>query len=163
MEQQTAPQTEPTVAKEARSWNDGKEGRPAAPGKVTPVVREKSRAEKWREARPSKMVVLGLMVATAILTMMIGFRWGGWVTGGTSLKNVSTGSQDAVTLRLAPICVAQSSLDPEIATKLVEFKAVASSRDRTNYVKDQGWSTMPGETASDSRVADACAKLLMGN
>ena len=30
-----------------------------------------------------------------------------------------------------------------------------------DYVKKQGWATMPGEAEPASRVADECAKLLM--
>jgi hypothetical protein len=29
-----------------------------------------------------------------------------------------------------------------------------------DFVKDQGWATMPGEEKPDNKVADACAKLL---
>jgi hypothetical protein len=32
---------------------------------------------------------------------------------------------------------------------------------RDDYVIEQGWATMPGEEKPDSKVADACAKLLM--
>jgi len=137
---------------------------PVAPAKVaTVVVKEASFSEKLREARPSKKVVFGLLVAAVVLTMIVGFNWGGWVSGDTAQKSAARGAQAAIVLRLAPICVAQFNLDPESAPKLVELKAITNSYDRPNYVKAQGWATMPGDETPDNGVADACAKLLMGS
>ena len=130
--------------------------KPIAPKKV-------SYSEKLREARPTKKIVAALMVATAVLTMIVGFNWGGWVTGGTAQQRVDTGAQDAVALRLVPICVAQFNSDPQQASKLVELKAITSSWERPDYVKKQGWATMPGEKTPDMDVASACTKLLMAS
>lgn len=58
------------------------------------------------------------------------------------------------------ICVAQFDQDPGKEQKLGELKA-KSSYQRDDYVKEQGWATLPGEEKPDSKVADACAKLLM--
>jgi hypothetical protein len=45
--------------------------------------------------------------------------------------------------------------------KLEELQAITSSSKRINFVKEQGWATMPGETDPDNRVASACTKQLM--
>jgi hypothetical protein len=127
------------------------------------VTKKASFGEKWREARLAKRFVFGLMVAAAVLTMIVGFKWGGWVTGGAAQQQVSAGAKNAVALRLVPICVAQFNLDSQSAPKLAELKAITSSRDRPEYVKQQGWATMPGETTPDNDVANACAKLLIGS
>jgi hypothetical protein len=55
--------------------------------------------------------------------------------------------------------VVRSALDPERAAKLKAVKDL-SSYERGDYIKKQGWATMPGEKEPDSRVADECAKLL---
>jgi len=127
------------------------------------VPKKVSFSEKLCEARPSKKIVVGLIVATAALTMIVGFNWGGWVTGGTSQQRVTTGAEDAVALRLVPICVAQFNSDPQQAPKLVELKAIMSSWERPDYVKKQGWATMPGEKTPDNDMVAACTKLLMGS
>ena len=62
--------------------------------------------------------------------------------------------------RLAPICVAQFNQDPLNVQKLAELKVLTTSTRRANYVKDQGWATMPGEEAPDNRVATECAQRL---
>jgi hypothetical protein len=154
---------EQTGREDPRAWNDNRERKPAAPAKAIIVTKAASFREKLRETRPSKKAVFGLLVAAAVLTMIVGFNWGGWVTGGAAQQRVDTGARDAVVLRLAPICVAQFNLDPQNAPKLAELKAITSSWSRPDYVKKQGWATMPGEKESDSNVAAACAKLLMGS
>lgn len=112
--------------------------------------------ERWNKIRPTKMIVFWSVVAAIILTMIIGFAWGGWVTGGTAQKTTN----DAITQRLSLICVGQYNQDPQKDQKLAELKA-ARFYDRDDYVKKQGWATMPGEINPDSKVADECAKLIV--
>ena len=116
--------------------------------------------KRWREARPTKTAVFWSWVASAVLTMVIGFAWGGWVTGGTARKMAAEMAQGAVTERLAPICVAQFNQDLEKDQKLKVFRETGSYQ-RRSYVSDQGWATMPGEEAPDRKVADECVRLLM--
>jgi pimeloyl-ACP methyl ester carboxylesterase len=122
--------------------------------------RERSLGERWSDARASKAQVFWACVASVVLTMIIGFSWGGWVTGGTARTTAETLAHDAVVKRLAPICVVLSGRDPASAVKLVAMKD-ESSWQRGEYVGKQGWATMPGEKEPDSRVARACAELLM--
>jgi hypothetical protein len=67
----------------------------------------------------------------------------------------------AVVERLVPICIAQFSADPQQALKLTELQAITSSSKRVAFVKEQGWATMPGETAPDSKVATQCTNQIM--
>jgi hypothetical protein len=116
--------------------------------------------EWWDEARPTKTVVFWSWVGSIILTMIIGFAWGGWVTGGTAQKMAEQMAEDAVVKRLAPICVVQFNRDPGKDQKLKELKE-ASTYQRGDYVEKQGWATMPGEEKPDSKVAEECARVLM--
>jgi hypothetical protein len=114
----------------------------------------------WREARPTKTVVFWSWVASVVLTMIIGFAWGGWVTGRTARNMAEAMAEDAVVERLAPICIAQFHKDPGKDQKLEELRK-ASGYQRRTFVQDQGWATMPGEEEPDRKVADECVKLLM--
>jgi len=91
--------------------------------------------------------------------MIVGFTWGGWVTGGTAREIAKEMAEGAVVKRLAPICVVQFNQDPGKDQKLKELKAT-SSYQRGDYVKKQGWAKMPGEEEPDGKVAEECAKLL---
>jgi hypothetical protein len=115
--------------------------------------------QRWNDARPTKTVVVWFGIAAVASTMIVGFTWGGWVTNGTARRMAETTGEDAVIKRLAPICLLQSKSDPKQDQKLKEFKDV-SAWQQGDYIKKQGWATMPGEPEPDGKVADACAKLL---
>ncbi|MEJ2750398.1 MAG: hypothetical protein P8183_21195 [Anaerolineae bacterium] len=122
---------------------------------MTQDKKKVSWGQRWHEAQPTKMVVFWACIASIILTMIVGFGWGGWVTAGTAQEM----AKDAVVQRLAPICVGQFYQDPGKAQKLIALNEVRNYQ-RDDYVKAQGWATMIGEENADSKVADACAKLL---
>ena len=115
--------------------------------------------QRWNEAQPTKAVLFWSVVAAVILTMIVGFAWGGWVTGGTAQKMAEVAATKAVVERLSLICVDQFSQDPDKAQKLIAFIDTKSYQ-RDDYVTDQGWATMFGDEKPDRNVADACAKLI---
>ena len=110
---------------------------------------------RWDEARPTKKRVFWISVGVSILTMFVGFTWGGWVTS----SKVQQISEEAVVERLALICVDQFKQDPETAQKLIEFVETRRYQ-QDDYVRDQGWATMFGDEEPDRNVADACAKMI---
>jgi hypothetical protein len=67
--------------------------------------------------------------------------------------------EDAVAKRLAPMCVVSFNADPKKAAKLKELTEL-SAWEKSEYVKKQGWATMPGEKEPSSKVAEDCGKLL---
>lgn len=139
-----------------RAWRKTTPAGHAAPQKETkPDLRQ-----RWNGVQASKTVIVWLLAAAVVLTMVIGFVWGGWVTGGSAQSTANTTAEEAVVMRLAPICVAQFNQDPQRDAKLVELREMTSYARRT-YVSEQGWATMPGEDAPDRNVATACATLLM--
>ena len=114
---------------------------------------------RWNEAQPTKTVLFWSVVAAMILTMIVGFNWGGWVTGGTARRMAEVEAKAAVVERLALICLDQFDQDPEKAQKLTEFIETKAYQ-QDDYVRDQGWATMFGDEKPDRNVADACAKLI---
>jgi hypothetical protein len=92
-------------------------------------------------------------VAGAIVLAIVGFNWGGWVTGGKADELAQT----AIVDRLIPICVGQFNMDSDKAGKLAEMKK-ADSWMRGDFVVKQGWATMPGSTEANRDVAEGCAE-----
>jgi hypothetical protein len=123
------------------------------------MEQSRSFSDKWQEARPSKTAFFWACVASAVVTMIIGFTWGGWVRGATAQSIAEGRAEDAVAQRLAHICVFQSHQDAARDQKLKELKAL-SAYDRESYVEKQGWAKMPGEQDTDTKVAEDCAGLL---
>ena len=122
--------------------------------------RTKSLREKWSDARPTKTIVFWACVTSMVVTMIVGFTWGGWVTGGTAVRMAEAFGEDAVAKRLAPMCVVHFNADPKKAAKLKELTEM-SGWEKSEYVKKQGWATMPGEQEPGSKVAEECGKLLL--
>jgi hypothetical protein len=109
----------------------------------------------WETFKP----VLWGAVGGAIVLAIVGFYWGGWVTGSTAETRGKEMAADAVAERLGAICVAQFNRDPQKGEKLKEMKD-KDVWDKGRYIEKQSWAIMPGEDKADSKVADACAKQL---
>ena len=99
-------------------------------------------------------------IGGAIVLAIIGFAWGGWVTGGTAQEKAEEMAEKAVIDHLAPICVSQFLKDPNREERFEQLKAKDSWM-RGDYVKEIGWATMPGAESPARGVSDECARLLM--
>lgn len=100
----------------------------------------------------------GLAVG-AFATIIIGFNWGGWVTGGSAKEMAQNGASAAVVKVLAPICVDNFKRQADAPASLIALKAV-SSWQQGSFIEKGGWATMPGGTSPDSTVARVCAEML---
>lgn len=94
-------------------------------------------------------------VAGAIAMAIVGFSWGGWVTGGSSRKFASEQSVSAIALALTPYCLERSRSDPKSAEILAELKA-ASSYSRRAIIEKTGWATALGTDKPNTDLAQAC-------
>ena len=92
----------------------------------------------------------------AVAIAIVGFSWGGWVTGGKAEVMASNEAQAQVIAAMLPICIEQSKVDPESIALLATFKD-ASRYQRGTLLMKSGWATMPGATEPDRKLANACA------
>lgn len=105
-----------------------------------------------------KPAVLGA-AGGAIVLAIVGFAWGGWVTGATARDMSSKNADSAVVSVLAPICAVQFRNEPDATAKLAELDKL-SSYQQPKFIDEGGWAVMPGaETAVDG-VARGCAVIL---
>jgi len=100
-------------------------------------------------------------VIGSILTMIVGFSWGGWTTSGTVNQVAMTRADAAVTAALVPICLAQEKIDGGKGKKLGELKAMTSFYEQTEFVMKTGWATFPGKEDPNRSVAEGCASALL--
>jgi len=103
------------------------------------------------------------MAAGMVVLLIVIFSAGWVVTSGSAKAEAKTMAADALMNRLAPIAVAQFMQDPKKVARLEELKGLKSwgENNRSDYVKKQGWATMPGEKEPDVKVADEVARRLM--
>ena len=121
---------------------------------------KESFGKRLGKAKISPKVLMWSCVACIVLTMIIGFTLGGWVTGGTAQDMAEESAENAVVDRLAAICIEQFKQDPKKDKKLEELEKT-DSWERGSYVEKQDWATMPGKKEPNRNVAEKCAKLLM--
>ena len=95
----------------------------------------------------------------AVALAIVGFSWGGWVTGGTARIMANDEARLQVVAALVPICLEQSKTDPRMTETLAQLEA-ASQYKRSNMLMDAGWATMPGSSGPDRAVAGACVEKL---
>ena len=91
----------------------------------------------------------------AVATVIVGFGWGGWVTGAKAEVMVRDEAKAAVVAALVPIFVEQSRQDPAAAATLAKLKE-SSRYQRSDILMDTGWATMPGSESPMRAVASAC-------
>jgi hypothetical protein len=152
----------PGFAAEKPADNDNRKPRASEPAPRPQPTKPKQETlgQRWSAVQVTKTTVFWVSLASILLTMLLGFTWGGWVRGSTAQRTADVTARDAVVNRLAQICVAQFGQDPAKDQKLSELQATASYQ-RGAYVTEQGWAIMPGEESPDRRVADACATQLV--
>ena len=97
----------------------------------------------------------------SILTMIVGFNWGGWTTSSTAKQVAIQRADAAVTTALMPICLAQQKVDATKGKKLGELRAITASYEQTDFVMKSGWATFPGKADPNRDVAEACAAALV--
>ena len=100
-------------------------------------------------------------VIGSILTMIVGFNWGGWMTNSTAHAVALKQADAAVTTALVPVCLAGEKADVARAKKLGELTAITSSYDQTEFVMKTGWATFPGQADPNRAVAEVCASSLL--
>ena len=111
------------------------------------------------ETKPALWGIAGGAIALAI----IGFTWGGWVTGARATADATQRANTAVVVALAPVCVERFKGTAEVSANLAALKLV-DSWSQGAYVEKGGWAALPGSNSPEqlSAVARACAALLTG-
>jgi len=95
----------------------------------------------------------------AVVTVVIGFYWGGWKLASTADQLASQRSQSAVVAALAPGCAAKFAALPDAAAKKIALAKVDSWKRTDEFPKE--FVTLQGETYPNSALVDACSKLVL--
>lgn len=98
--------------------------------------------------------VYGALVG-AVFVGVVGFTWGGWMTGSNADKMASAMARDEVVSAMVPVCLDMARDDPDRATQLATIRD-ASSYKRRDAIMATGWATMPGADAPNRALAQAC-------
>lgn len=124
------------------------------------MATKESLGNRWENYRPSKAVWLWSCVASVIVTIVIGFSWGGWVTGGTATRAAEEAAASARAQLAAQVCFNKFASSPDAAAHLAALRD-AYVYQRNTIINDQGWATMPGGEQPVAGAADLCADRIL--
>ncbi|MHC9237011.1 hypothetical protein ACX9MO_15390 [Pseudooceanicola sp. 502str34] len=98
--------------------------------------------------------LVGTMIGAVVITI-VGFSWGGWVTGGTAREQADTLAQETVTAAMVPVCLDLARSDPMRRSKIETIRDATRYRQR-DALMEAGWATVPGAEEPDRNIARAC-------
>jgi hypothetical protein len=95
-------------------------------------------------------------VGGAIAATVIGFAWGGWVTGGKAGVMAADSAEAAIVLAFTPQCVARAEQQPA----QLELLKKESSWNREAFVVKAGWVTNVADKYQ-RQVAKVCGTAIV--
>jgi hypothetical protein len=114
---------------------------------------------RWSDYRPSLALWFWSCAGCVVLTMIVGFTWGGWVTGGSADAMAANAREEARAQLAAAVCVEKFLHAPDAAVRLAELKE-QSQWQRDGYIEEGGWTTLVGLEEPVDGAADVCAEQL---
>ena len=97
----------------------------------------------------------------AVASIVIGFSWGGWMTGSTANRLAAERADTAVVAALMPVCVEKFLQNSDAQANLAALREISTNWQQGQYLEKGGWATRPGATSSDYELARACAAKLI--
>ena len=116
--------------------------------------------QRWDDLQPSKTMLVWSCVGSVIVALVVGFTWGGWVTGGTARGMAETAGDTSRYELASVICVERFLAAPDARAQLTELKAIDSSYRQRQFIEEGGWATMPNQDEAARQAAELCARVL---
>ena len=89
----------------------------------------------------------------AVASIVIGFSWGGWMTGGTADRLAAERADTAIVAALTPVCVEKFLQNSDAKANLAVLQKISTSWEQGDYLQKGGWATQPGATSTDYHLA----------
>ena len=122
---------------------------------------KRSIQQRWNDLQPSKTMLFWSCAGSVVVALLVGFTWGGWVTGGTARDMAQTAGDTSRHELASVICVEKFLAAPDAQAQLAELKAIDSSYRQRQFIEAGGWAVMPSDEDRAARQSiDLCAKVL---
>lgn len=112
--------------------------------------------QDWKDYNPTKTMLFWLCIASVGLTIFVGFKWGGWVTGGGAREMATQATSKGRAEMAAAVCVDRFMKAPDAQAQLVSFNQVATWM-RRRHLEEAGWVTLPGSDRPVAAAGELCA------
>lgn len=124
------------------------------------MVDRQNLTRRWADYRAPKAVVFWACAACVVATLVIGFGWGGWVTGGTAGQMSAKSAIEARAQLAAVVCVDRFVKGPDATARLASLKS-SDSWKRDTFIDDGGWTTLAGMDKPVTGAAILCVQQLL--
>src|SRR3954462_9776009 len=119
-----------------------------------------SYGQRWAAYRPTKGLLFWAAAAGAVATIVVGFAWGGWVTGGRAKRMAEAAAATARDTLVAAVCVDRFQAGGDAQAQLAALKLL-QSYDRGSFIEKGGWATMPDKAKPPSAATRLCSDQLV--
>jgi hypothetical protein len=103
--------------------------------------------------RASKTVLFWACAGSVILAIVVGFSWGGWVTGGTAKAMADRATAQARQELGAVVCVDRFMAAGDAHVQLAALQKITSPYAQSQFVQDGGWAIMPVSSNAESAMS----------
>jgi hypothetical protein len=119
----------------------------------------KSMSQRFQDYHASKTALFWSCAACIVGTMIVGFTWGGWVTGGTAQEMAEEAAEQGQAQVAAAVCVNRFMAAADAGVQLASLKETTSSWQQENFVEDGGWALIADQEYDGA--AELCADKLV--
>jgi hypothetical protein len=123
------------------------------------MTTKQSLGQRWEASRPTKTLAFWSCAGCAVATIVVGFTWGGWTTGGTARGMAQDAALTSRNELAAAVCVDRFKAAADSPAQLVALKALGGW-DRGSFVEKGGWAAMPDKVEPSNGTARLCGEKL---
>jgi hypothetical protein len=123
------------------------------------MTTKQSLGQRWEASRPTKTLAFWSCAGCAVATIVVGFTWGGWTTGGTARSTAQDAALSSRNELAAAVCVDRFKAAADSPAQLVALKALGGW-DRGSFVEKGGWAAMPDKVEPSNGTARLCGEKL---
>jgi pimeloyl-ACP methyl ester carboxylesterase len=110
-------------------------------------------SQRFQQYRASKAVLFWACAGSVVVATIVGFSWGGWVTGGTAQEMAEDSAAQARQQLAAVVCVDRFMAAPDAADQLIALKEVTTPSAQGKFVEDGGWAIIvPASSPTDYKA-----------
>ena len=125
-------------------------------------------SQRFDQYRASKTVLFWACAGSVIAATVVGFSWGGWVTGGSAQEMAEESAAQARQELAAMVCVDRFMAAPDAGVQLTALQEITTPRAQGKFVEDGGWAIIVPASgppdykarADDRKAAGLCAEEL---
>ena len=126
-------------------------------------------SQRLQQYQASKTVLFWACAGSVIAATIVGFSWGGWVTGGSAIEMAEVSAAQARQELAAVVCVDRFMAAPDAGVQLTVLQEITTPRAQGKFVEDGGWAIIvPASSptdykarANDRKAAGLCAEELV--